>query len=152
MQLPPAEELVLVSGSPPIRAHKTRYYEDRQLRERILPPPKLAPGPKDAAAAASPQPSRRAGNDWTDAVAPPQDQPTQAQPSQADGDAANAGLRREPELPAHEEIAPAPSKASREFEPRGEKPHETQRRRAIQRRFIETARQASLDLGDDMGM
>ena len=39
MQLPPGEELVLVSGSPPIRARKTRYYEDPQLRERILRPP-----------------------------------------------------------------------------------------------------------------
>jgi type IV secretion system protein VirD4 len=152
MQLPPAEELVLVSGSPPIRAHKTRYYEDRQLRERILPPPKLAPRSRDAAAAASPQPSHKAATDWTDAIAPPQDEPPQVQPSPADGDAANSGLRREPELPAHEEIAPAPSKAAREFEPRGEKPHDAQRRRAIQRRFIETARQASLDLGDDMGV
>ena len=49
-------------------------------------------------------------------------------------------------------LRPRPSKAAREFEPRGEKPHETQRRRTIQRRFIETARQASLDLGDDMGV
>ena len=31
MQLPPADELVLVSGSPPFRARKTRYYEDQQL-------------------------------------------------------------------------------------------------------------------------
>src|ERR1700691_6218255 len=65
MQLPPGDELVLVSGSPPIRAHKTRYYEDRQLRERILPPPKLAPRSRDAAAAASPQPSHKAATDWT---------------------------------------------------------------------------------------
>ena len=152
MQLPPADELVLVSGSAPIRAHKARYYEDRQLRERILPPPKLAPGPRDAMATPSPQPPRQAGNDWTDTVAPPQEEPPPEKPSQVDGDTVNGGLRREPELPAHEEIVPAPSKASREFEPRGEKPPGTQRRGTIQRRFIETARQASLDLGDDMGV
>jgi type IV secretion system protein VirD4 len=29
MQLPPADEIVLVSGCPPVRAQKARYYEDR---------------------------------------------------------------------------------------------------------------------------
>ena len=32
-------------------------------------------------------------------------------------DPANAGIRREPELPEHEEIAPEPRKAINEFEP-----------------------------------
>ena len=36
----PDDELVLISGCPPIRAQKARYYEDRQLRERVLPPRK----------------------------------------------------------------------------------------------------------------
>ena len=44
MQLPPAEELVLVSGMAPIRARKLRYYEDRNFRRRILPPPGLGLG------------------------------------------------------------------------------------------------------------
>ena len=42
MQLPPADELVLVSGIHPILAKKARYYEDRRLQERIQPPPSLA--------------------------------------------------------------------------------------------------------------
>src|SRR3954471_12342909 len=37
MQLPAHEELVLVSGVPPIRASKARYFEDRQLQARVLP-------------------------------------------------------------------------------------------------------------------
>ena len=41
MQLPPGDELVLVSGIPPIRAWKARHYEDRRLESRILPPPVL---------------------------------------------------------------------------------------------------------------
>jgi type IV secretion system protein VirD4 len=45
MQLPPADELVLVSGLPPIRAKKLRYYEDRNFNERVLPPPVLADDP-----------------------------------------------------------------------------------------------------------
>ena len=41
MQLPPADELLLVSGMHPIRAKKARYYEDPRLSERILSPPVL---------------------------------------------------------------------------------------------------------------
>jgi len=35
MQLPPDDELVLVSGSPPVRANKVRYFEDARLRRRV---------------------------------------------------------------------------------------------------------------------
>ena len=42
MQLPPADELVLVSGLAPIRAKKLRYYEDRNFTTRVLPAPELA--------------------------------------------------------------------------------------------------------------
>ena len=42
MQLPPADEIVMVAGTPPIRAKKARYFEDKRLTERVLPPPKLA--------------------------------------------------------------------------------------------------------------
>ena len=44
MQLPPSDELVLVSGMAPIRARKLRYYEDRNFRDRLLAPPALATG------------------------------------------------------------------------------------------------------------
>ena len=39
MQLPQGEELVLVAGTPPIRAKKIRYYEDRRFTARLLPAP-----------------------------------------------------------------------------------------------------------------
>jgi type IV secretion system protein VirD4 len=42
MQLPPADELVLVSGLAPIRAKKLRYYEDENFIRRVLPAPDLA--------------------------------------------------------------------------------------------------------------
>lgn len=41
MQLPASDELVLVSGLPPIRATKLRYYSDPVFQARILPPPPL---------------------------------------------------------------------------------------------------------------
>jgi type IV secretion system protein VirD4 len=39
MQLPPDEALVLISGLPPIRAKKARYFTDPQLARRVLQPP-----------------------------------------------------------------------------------------------------------------
>jgi type IV secretion system protein VirD4 len=44
MQLPPADELVLVSGMAPIRAKKLRYYEDPNFRARLAAPPDLGVG------------------------------------------------------------------------------------------------------------
>jgi type IV secretion system protein VirD4 len=44
MQLPPTDELVLVSGLAPIRAKKLRYYEDHNFTSRIMPAPELSEG------------------------------------------------------------------------------------------------------------
>src|SRR3546814_8084071 len=44
MQLPATDELVLVAGTPPIRAAKLRYYEDSTFKARVLPPPMLSAG------------------------------------------------------------------------------------------------------------
>jgi type IV secretion system protein VirD4 len=106
MQLPHDDELVLLSGSPPIRAKKVRYYEDRRLTERVV---------------ALPAPVRKATDqtcrdDWSTLPSPPIAQ--NAQPigaSAASRDPANAGIRREPGLPRHEEIAPAPNQVAQEF-------------------------------------
>ena len=42
MQLPPSDELVLISGLAPIRARKLRYFEDHNFAGRVLAPPSLA--------------------------------------------------------------------------------------------------------------
>jgi len=39
MQLPPKESVVMVSGTPPIKALKLRYFEDRNFTERLGDPP-----------------------------------------------------------------------------------------------------------------
>ena len=62
MQLPPTDEIVLVSGLPPIRAKKARYYEDRRLTARILPPPQLERIDRDTAPGAAS--SRDTDDDW----------------------------------------------------------------------------------------
>ncbi|WP_397245338.1 type IV secretory system conjugative DNA transfer family protein [Paracoccus mutanolyticus] len=45
MQLPPTDEIVMVAGTPPIRATKARYFEDARFQERILTPPDLVAAP-----------------------------------------------------------------------------------------------------------
>lgn len=68
-------------------------------------------------------------------------------------DPANAGIRREPERPEHEEIAPEPRRPANEFEPMDdEADDEPQRLRAMQRTMGTVARQVSLDPADDMQM
>ena len=122
-QLPPADELVLVSGLAPIRAKKARYYADKQLAARVLPVPERSPErevdhrPTDhwsglaplaappvsmPAVAAVPENAQSAPHETTDAT---------------ESDAANAGIRREPEIQPHDAIAPeAPARPAREFD------------------------------------
>ena len=96
-----------------------------------------------ATAEGSSSPSRV--TDWAGAVVAP--------PASATHDPANAGIRREPELPDHEEIAPELTKAVREFEPpEEESDDDAQRLRAFQRNARTLARQVSLDPADDMGL
>jgi len=44
MQLPPDDEVVMVSGHPPIQAKKIRYYLDANFKTRMQAPPQLLPG------------------------------------------------------------------------------------------------------------
>ncbi len=143
MQLPPDDELVLVSGCHPIRAKKARYYGDPQLRTRILPPPK----PSRSAESAGRSPTMRPAHsdDWAGLV-------VAAPPVQAD-DPDNAGIRREPELPEHEEIAPEPRQPAQEFELADDDADDApQRLRVLQGQVRNIARQVSLDPADDMGL
>ena len=106
MQLPHDDELVLVSGSPPIRAKKVRYYEDRRLTERVVA--FLAPVRK-----ATGQTCR---DDWSTLPSPPIPQHAQSIGAPAASrDPANAGIRQEPGLPHHEEVAPATNEVAHEF-------------------------------------
>jgi type IV secretion system protein VirD4 len=143
MQLPPDDELILISGCAPIRAKKARYFEDAEMKARIFPPPTLtipkSPPPEE-------NPPTSQNSDWTDAV-------VAAAPTSATEDPANAGIRREPELPEHEEIVPEPAKPVQEFDAMDDEPDdEAQRQRIMQRTFGTVARQVSLDPSDDMQM
>jgi hypothetical protein len=115
--VPPSNDLVLVSGIPPIRAHKARYYEDARINSRVLPPPALTATSADAS---GDRPAAHA-DDWTNLSLP---EPGAAvaggsvADSVADEDPANGGIRREPALPEHEAIATSLASSSVSPRPR----------------------------------
>jgi len=152
MQLPPSDEIVLLSGTPPIRAHKARYYEDIRLKSRVLRPPALT------TASGGTYGDRLAtqADDWTTLALPDPGAAAAAKSvagSLADDDPANGGIRREPELPEHEAIVseqpkPAPDFALVEDEP----DDDAVRAKVLNQNFRTVARQAALDPADGLGL
>ena len=137
MQLPSDDEIILVSGAAPIRAQKVRYFRDAQLTARIQKPPIV-----EASAPVSPVET----DDWSSLqpVAPPQETGVKKP-----ADDANGGIRREPEIPEHEDVAPELPFPREEFAALEDEPDdEAQRARAMQTRFRAVARQAALDPDD----
>ena len=146
MQLPPADELVLISGVPPIRTKKARYFDDQRLTERVLAPPETT--------------GRRGGavpsDDWSQlpvsASAPPGREVNASGEARID-DPANAGIPREPELPEHEEIVPERANPTPEFVFGEEDPDDDAvRARALRQQARGLARQAAMDPGDGIDL
>ena len=70
MQLPPAEQIVMVAGTPPIRARKLRYYQDPSFVRKVLPPPSGEGLQAGQSAPALPAPDRlQPTHDWHDLTA-----------------------------------------------------------------------------------
>jgi type IV secretion system protein VirD4 len=143
MQLPPDDEIVMLAGRHPIRAKKARYFKDRHLSSRILPPPETA---KAEACPVN-------ADDWTDMVAKPAAPSSQSLPSDGDeDDIENGGIRREPELPEHEDIV-VPHRPITEFdfeEPSVE--DDAAQGRLWRDSMRAVARQATLDPGDGIDL
>jgi type IV secretion system protein VirD4 len=142
MQLPPADEIVMVAGSPPIRAKKARYYEDRRLAERVLRPPNL---------------TAKGGSSkhecWSSLAPKGPPAALLAEILNAE-DTANSGVRREPELPDHVAIVKETDPQSREeFAVMDDKPKDNVRQvQRLHQQLRGLARQASLDPGDGLGL
>lgn len=144
MQLPPTDELLLVAGVAPVRAKKARYYEDARFMERVLPPP----------AAGTQRPSAPPSDDWSEleTVASPGG-PASDGGTSADGDSANAGIRREPELPEHEDVAPPEPPGVQEFDVLDDELDVyAARARAIRQQARSVARQATMDPADGLDL
>lgn len=138
MQLPPADEIVMVSGVQPIRGKKARYYEDPRLQERIMKPPQVT------------MPSKPPRDDWSGLA--PMTGVAPVPKASADQDLANGGIRREPQLQRHEDIAPKPARPPREFSfgdgGDADADADAARNRRLQDQMRSTAQRASLDPGD----
>ncbi|MDA4848849.1 conjugal transfer protein TraG [Hoeflea poritis] len=107
MQLPADEEIVMVSGRPPIRAKKLRYFEDGNFTRRVSSPPDLAwsdSGDGPYADCPPPRPDDWSGQvrsthadlhkPWSDLI--------------AGGDDDDGGLKRHPALPEESTIQQEP--------------------------------------------
>jgi type IV secretion system protein VirD4 len=139
MQLPPGHELVLISGIPPIRAHKARYYEDRRLKSRVLPPPVLI---GDSAGTPGDRPAQ--ADDWTARPVQTQSQrPRRTRsPTPSGRRSANGGIRREPCCPSGRSFRRSRRRA--EFALLEDEPDDDPF--PLGMRFRTVARQAALDL------
>ncbi|WP_234892273.1 IncP-type conjugal transfer protein TraG, partial [Agrobacterium vitis] len=141
MQLPPADEIVMVAGTPPIRAKKARYFEDVRFQERILPPPKLA----------------RTGephlDDWSRLpipTRPPFDEAV-AGSAEEDEDPTESERRRQPELSRVKPVEKKePIENEFEIDLPDEMEEEATRNRRMARLMQGVARQVSLDPNDGM--
>jgi len=141
MQLPPTDEIVMVSGIHPVRAKKARYYEDRRFSERVLPPPKaMSHAPR--------------ADDWS--KMPVQTPSAELMAALKSEDEANSGLRREPELPDHVAVAKETTTQRperREFDIVDDTPDDVARQQeALRQRMRSSVRQTALDPADDLGM
>lgn len=141
MQLPPSDEIVMVAGTPPIRAKKARYYEDARFKERILPPPALV------------VPKQGRPDDWTALPLPLRPETTEpgSAADASDEDPTDSERRQQPEL---NRVEPVEKKApvENEFEigladeAEDDAAHNSRMNRLMQG----VARQVSLDPGDGM--
>ena len=144
MQLPPTDEIVMVAGTPPIRATKARYFEDARFQERILTPPDLVAAPL------APSPS---ADDWSGRVVAAESRSATDAADGTHGDPANAGIRREPELPSQEEVVAPPPSPEQEFEFLDDEPDvDAAKARAMRQRMRMVARQVALNPDDGIDL
>ena len=143
MQLPPSDEIVMVAGTPPIRAKKARYYEDIRFKERLLPPPALA------------TPKQGRPDDWTSLPLPRPPQLAEAKPVDAtqDEDPTESERRHQPELNRVQPVEKTPP-IENEFEIDADRDDEMENAATRNRRMTGimqgVARQVSLDPNDGM--
>jgi type IV secretion system protein VirD4 len=149
MQLPPDDELVLVSGCSPIRAKKARYFEDERFRERVMPPARLG-----GTAGLHDKPNDAwSGLDLPSADVTEPSEMNRSRNAEPVNDQANSGIRREPELPEHEEVARESGPAKAEFDFADEEADdEVQRASTLRKQGVSIARQAAMDPGDGLGL
>lgn len=138
MQLSPNEAIVMVSGVHPVRARKLRYYEDSQFQIRILKP-----------SSTNPVSSTTHTDDWSGCrpVPPSSELLKYGAPS------SNSGIRREPQLPQHEEVVIASPLLENEFDAGSDDGDAAAvQAQTLNKSMQGLARSVSLDPDDRMGL
>ena len=141
MQLAPNEAIVMVSGVQPIRARKVRYYEDNQFQGRILKPSRPVPVNLNV------QSDQWSGHP----PIPPSVKLLAALTPKARDQ--NGGIRRELEMPQHEDIVVKAPLTENEFDAApDEGDADALQALALNRSMQGLARAVSLDPDDKMGL
>lgn len=141
MQLPPTDEIVMVAGTPPIRATKARYYEDERFTERVLPPPDLV----DVGASGK--------DDWSCLAVPKQDGEMEpvSEAGSEDEDPTASERRLQPELAQPQPVdRQSPIENEFEFDPPEDEEDGAILNRRIMQQMRGVARQVSLNPDDGM--
>jgi type IV secretion system protein VirD4 len=149
MQLPPADEIVMVAGTAPIRAKKARYFEDPRFQERIIAPPQLT------------KPARGMADDWSTLPLPARPvAAATAAPAAGDGEDGEDGedptgseRRHQPEL-ARANIVEKKAPIENEFDAGFDDDAEEDAARVSRANQVMqgVARQVSLDPNDGMDL
>jgi type IV secretion system protein VirD4 len=141
MQLSPNEAIVMISGVHPVRAQKLRYYEDPQLQRRILKPSRKVSTNEVAWQ-----------DDWSGRIPIPVSIELLSALKRRSRDS-NGGVRREPELPQHEEVIISAPLAENEFDVATDDfDADALQARALNHSMQGLARSVSLDPDDKMGL
>ena len=151
MQLPPDDEVVMVSGHPPVRAKKLRFYSDANFTPRLLPAPALTAG------GYADRPAAR-GDDWSGAF--DRAAADAAHRAAATMDEDEGGLRRQPELDmTMPQAAPVEEEPQRDLaslldddDDAGQEEERVRALRAGDRQLARAARNAALDPDDGIAL
>jgi len=141
MQLSADDALVMISGSHPVRARKVRYYEDPQFQRRILRPSRTTAANAIART-----------DDWSGRK-PLQPSIELLAALRRNVRDQSGGIRREPELPPHEEVEVRASLIENEFDAVGDEGDaDALQAAALNQSMQGLARSVSLDPDDKMGL
>jgi type IV secretion system protein VirD4 len=147
MQLPPADEIVMIAGVPPIRAKKARYFEDARLTERVLPAPAM-----------NKLQHKSKADDWSTLPLPPRIESADKEKNHeettndgSDDDPIGAGFRQQAELDEKQTVEKKEPMTD-EFTADSSKDQEDRgvRLQRSDQLMQKTARQVAFDRGDGM--
>ncbi|VBT67677.1 conjugal transfer protein TraG [Burkholderia pseudomallei] len=145
MQLPPDDEVVMVSSVAPIKAKKLRYYTDANFKRRVLAPPALTVGRYADVPPVRP-------DDWSGLAIPtlPAVPAAAGLTEDATGIADDGGPRRQPELSEVSEYSPEQQPADSDLALLDDDDLPLPLPRQLNPAMQRTARLASLDHDDGL--